>query len=414
MSAGILAGVDIGSEKVTCVIAEVDEQDVLHITGAGQAPTDGSIRDGVIVDLQGASEAVSIALEEAESISSWKIVDTAVSISGTHVRGFPGRGIVNVDMENDSLSGEVSWMDIEDAMETAQLIKLPRESMVLRIEKCGYSIDGFNRLMKPPVGLRAEKLTADIFMVIADRTAVLNLEQVVRNAGRRVSSVIPAASAGARAVLSRDEMEMGVVYVDIGASTTDIAVFHSGILAHLAVISTGGEAITRDLQQMRIPRSEAERLKKEYADISVKEKAGEKTITVNTFGGRNTIPISKDVISGIALHRIRELMEQIFSELKQAGIHQSDLPAGIVLTGGTSHLAGIAHATSRITGLPSEVGSPAGLDMSSSLTAMPEFSTAIGLLILSLEEDNNYEQQKGMNQFGNIVDHVKRLLNRLR
>ncbi len=412
MNPRIYTGVDIGSENAVCVVAEVDEQGDLHITGAGQAPTSGSVLEGVIVDLQGAAEAVSQAVEEAESISSWKITDTAVSISGSHVRGFPGRGTVNVEREDEFVSGKVTWTDIEDAMETAQLIKLPRESIVLRTEKCGYTIDGSSRLLRPPVGLRAERLTADIYMVIADRTAVMNLEQVILNAGKSVSAIYPAASATARSVLSPDEMEMGVVLADIGADTTDIAVFHSGVLAHLAVIPTGGESITSALQQIRIPRHEAERLKREYIDLT--GKSGDREITVSTFGGRSTIPITDEAVNEIAYRSAGNLIGDIICELKQAGIQESDLPAGIVLSGGTSYLRGLTSMASRIIGIPVEIGKPGGIDMSSSLIEGAEFSNAVGLVLLSHEEENEYELRKKTNPLGKAVFRIKGLINKLR
>ena len=415
MNSEIYAGVDIGSENVICVVAEVDEQGTLHITGAGKAPTSGSVIEGVIVDLQGATEAVSHAIEEAESISSWKTTDVAVSISGSHVRGFPGRGTVNVEREDEFVSGKVEWIDIEDATETAQLIKLPRESMVLRTEKCGYTIDGSSRLLRPPVGLRAERLTADIYIVTADRTAVLNLEQVILNSGKNVSAIYPAASAAARAILTPDEMEMGVVLADIGSSTIDLAVFHSGVLAHLAVIPGGGESITRALQQIRIPRHEAERLKREYIDLSAgRLKLKDREITVSTFGGRNTIPITDEAVNEIAYRSACNLMGDILCELKQAGIQESDLPAGIVLSGGTSHLKGLTTAASRIIGIPVEVGRPGGMDMSSSLIERAEFANAVGLVLLSREEESEYEKRVKPNTLGKAASRLKGLIRKLR
>lgn len=414
MNSEIIAGIDIGSENVICVVAEADEQGVLHITGAGQAPTSGSVLEGVIVDLEGAAEAVSQAVEEAESISSWKIIDTTVSISGSHVRGFPGRGTVNIEREDEFVSGKITWMDIEDAMETAKLIKLPRESMILRTEKCGYTIDGSSRLLRPPVGLRAERLTADIYIVTADRTAVLNLEQVILDAGITVSGIYPAASAAARSVLTPDEMEMGVVLADIGADTTDLAVFHSGVLAHLAVVLGGGESITRALQQIRIPRYEAERLKREYINLTGRSKTNEKEISVTSFGGRSTIPITNEAMNEIAYRSAGNLIGDILCELKQVGIQESDLPAGIVLSGGTSHMKGFASVASRIIGIPVEVGKPGGIDMSSSMIESAEFANAVGLVLLSREEENEFEKRKKSNPFGKAALRIKGMIRKLR
>ncbi|MFO8184658.1 MAG: cell division protein FtsA [Candidatus Aegiribacteria sp.] len=414
MTQEMFAGIDIGSESAVCVIAEVDEDGVLHITGAGQSPTSGSVLEGVIVDLPGASRAVAQATAEAESLSSWKVTEAAVSISGAHVRGFPGRGTVNVEREDEFVSGKIEWMDIEDAMETAQLIKLPRESMVLRTEKCGYSIDGSSMLRRPPVGLRAERLTADIYMVTADRTAVLNLEQVLHDAGIRVISIHPAASASARSVLTVDEMEMGVVLADIGASTTDLAVYHSGALAHLAVIPMGGEEITRALQQMRIPRHEAEKLKRETVDLSRDRKPAAAEVTVSTFGGRGTVPVAAEAVKEIAYRSIGSLMGEILCELRQAGIQESDVPAGVVLSGGSSHLKGLEEAASRIIGLPVVVGRPGGVDVSSSLIESAEFANAVGLVLLSHEEEHEFEQIRMNGPLDRAVTRIRGWIRKLR
>jgi cell division protein FtsA len=414
MAVRTVAGLDIGTERVACVVGELNENDHLLITGAGQAPSSESVRDGVIVDLEGATEAVIQALAEAESLSSWAVREVAVSISGTHVRGFPGRGTVNVEPEDDYTPGEVTRAVVDKAVETAQLIKLPRESTVLSTVPCGYSIDGFERLPRPPVGLRAERLTADIYMLTADRTAVMNLEQVVRNSGRRVALVQAAASAGARAVLSRDEMEMGVLYADIGAGTTDVAMYHSGMLVHLAVIPVGGETITRDIQSMRIPRSDAEIIKRELVDVSATGTQGRKSLTVNTLGYRDKVPVTAEIVSEIAGRRVSELFDLIGSEMKQAGLKPADLPAGIVLTGGGSRLSGITGAASRSTGLPAVVGLPTGVEMSTALTATPEFSVAVGLVLMAVEEERNLSRRGRSSLLGDIADSVRGMFRKLK
>lgn len=414
MGARTVAGLDIGTERVTCAVGELDENDHLQITGAGQALSSDSVRDGVIVDLEGAAEAVTRALEEAESLCSWEVREVAVAISGAHVRGFPGRGTVNIEPEDDYTPGEVTRAEVEKAVETARLIKLPKESMVLGTVPCGYSIDGFERLTRPPVGLRAERLTADIYMVTADRTAVMNLEQVVRSAGRRVSRVQASASAGARAVLSRDEMEMGVLYADIGAGTTDVAIFHSGMLVHLAVIPAGGEAITRDIQAMRIPRSDAEIIKRELVEVSLPGAQGRKSLTVNTLGHRDKVPVTAEVVSGLAGRRVTELLELLAAEMKQAGLRPADLPAGVVLTGGSSRLAGIAGLASRITGLPAVIGLPAGVDMATALSATPEFAVAVGLVLDTVDEEKHLSRRGRSSLLGDIAGSMRGMFRKLR
>ena len=413
MNGEVYVGIDIGSSSAVCVIAEVDEEGVLHVTGAGQAPTEGSVFEGVTVDLHGAEEAILEAVEEAESISSWKVTDAAVSLSGQHVRGFPGRGTVNIEREDAFVTGKVTEDDIQDATETAQLIKLPRDSMVLRTEKSGFTIDGSALLTRPPIGLRAERLTADIYMITADRTAVLNLQQVMKDTGINVNAIYPSASASARSVLTRDEKDMGVVLVDIGAETTDIAVYYSGALAHLAVLPVGGSSVTRAVQQIRIPGREAERLKREVADISRGKTDGGK-ITVSTFGGRSTVPIDQKQVNEIIYKSVCSVLGDILCELRQAGIQESDLPAGMVLCGGSANLTGIASAASSVLGIPVEVGKPGGMDFSSSLIENPEFAAAVGLVLLMQEEENSLSALTGTNPVQQLFKSVKKWMNKLR
>jgi len=407
------AGIDLGSENVICVIAEVDEEGDFRITGAGQAPTSGSVLEGVTVDLQGATEAVIKAVREAESISSWKLTEAAVSISGSHVRGFPGRGTVNIEQDDEFTSGKITWLDVEDALETAQMIKLPRESSILRTEKCGYSVDGSAMLPRPPIGLRAERLTADIYMVTADRTSVLNLQQVMRNAGLGITAMYPSAAASARAVLTRDEMEMGVLLADIGAETTDVAVYHSGVLAHLSVIPVGGGTITRDLQQLRLPRGEAERLKRDCISLA-RRNSEQEDISAAGFGGRSRLELAQRDVFEIVYRSVGGILGDLLCELRQAGIQETDVPAGMVLCGGTSHLEGLAEASSRIMGIPVEVGRPAGINVSSSLIESAEFASAVGLVLLSREEEKEEMKRKGSSSIQKAASKIRGMIRKLR
>ncbi len=414
MSDRVLAGLDLGCESVKCVVGELDDDGVLQITGAGRAPSGGAVREGVVVDLQGAVEAVTEAMEEAESISSWEVTRVAVAVSGAHVRGFPGTGTVNVEREDDLEPGEITLEDVESAIEAAEMVKLPRDSMVLRTIRCGFSIDDFDRLDRPPVGLRAERITADTYMVTADRTAISNLEKVVRMAGRRVSGIHPAANAGARAVITRDEAEMGVVFLDIGAGTTDVAVMSGGSLVHVGVVPCGGALMTRDLQAMRISWEEAERLKVGFADLASGPGAGSRAMEVRTLGGRDTVPVTADVISQIVFSRAQQLFEDVLEELRQTGLQPADLPAGIVLTGGTSRLAGLSGAASHTIGLPSERGAPSGVEMSSPLTAEPEFSVAVGLVMLEHEDEMSDRRRRRPNLLGDLAAGLKGMIRRMR
>ncbi len=411
MSRRILASVDIGCEKVTCAIARIQDDTGMVIVGAGRANVNGSVRNGAIIDIEAAADAVDAAINEAESISSDEITEVIVSVSGDHVKGFFGRGTVAIEPDEFG-AGEINRSDIDDARETAERISLPKESSVIMTLDCGFTVDGYERQNKAPISLRAEKLTSDIYVVTADRTAIENVHEVIRKAGRRVVQTFPAGVAGARAVLSEDEKEMGVIYLDIGAGTTDVAVYHSGFLAHTGVIPIGGEQITADIQSMRVPRSEAERLKLGYAS-AVLSKNSERKITVKTPGGRRNISLSGKVISQIVSQRVYEIFSLVLTELESNKFSTSSFPAGIVLTGGTSRLKDICRAAGSIIGLPAEIGIPEGIEVAARIIESPEFSVATGLILLQEDENNSVKRNKPLS-FRNFVDNLKGILNRLR
>lgn len=411
MSNRIIASVDIGCEKVTCAIAKMEVDTGIVIVGAGQADTNDSIRNGSIIDIEAAADAINEAINEAESIASDEITEVIVSVSGEHVKGFFGRGTVTIEPDEFG-AGNIEWSDIDAAREAAEKISLPKESSIIMTIECGFTVDGYERQEKVPIGLRAEKLTADIYVVTADRTALENINEAVRKAGRKVIQRFPAGVAGARSVLTQDEKDMGVIYLDIGAGTTDLAIYHSGFLAHTGVITMGGEQITSDIQSMRIPRSEAERLKINFASAVINRNSEDK-INVKTPGGRRNISLSGKVISQIVSQRVHKIFSLVLGELEAKKYSIASFPAGIVLTGGTSRLKDICKAAGLVIGLPAEVGIPKGIKVSARIIEAPEFSVVIGLILLQDDKNNRITRNKQFS-YKSIIDKFKMILDRLR
>ena len=382
---GILTALDIGSSRVVCLSAEYDDNGLLSVTGVGEAPCVGALREGSIVDVNGVSEAIDTAIREAESVSSWSIHEVFVNVSGPHVRGVAGTGSVRVERNEDYECREIDEEDIERAEEAAKAVSFPATSRVLDVVVREYGVDGFDRLRKPPVGLRGEQLTARVYTILADKTSVLNLESAVEMTGRYVAGVFPSCLASARSVLTQDELEMGVVIADIGAGTTDIAVFSNGTVCHAGVIPVGGDLISSDLRSLRIPASQAEHIKKEWAVASLSLVDSTRTISVPKVGGRGNVNISHAVVSQIVSERVTEIYEGILDEIERSGVTPSDLPAGLVITGGAASMPGMAEAGREVTSLPVEVGSPTSHDSVTDLIARPAYATAMGLLILGRE-----------------------------
>ncbi|MBN1434793.1 cell division protein FtsA [Candidatus Fermentibacterales bacterium] len=406
MQTGVISGLDVGTSRVTCVTAELSEEGALIVTGVGQASTGGGLREGSVIDVKGVAGAVQAAIEEAEGVSSWSIDDVFVNVSGPHVRGIAGTGSVRIDRNEDYECREIDEEDIDRAEEAARAVSFPATSRVLDVVVREYGVDSFDRLQKPPIGLRGEQLTARVYTILADKTSVLNLEAAVGMAGRSVSGVFPSCLASAKAVLSHDELEMGVVLADIGAGTTDVAVFSNGTVCHVGVVPVGGDLISNDLRSLRIPSVQAEHLKREWAVASLTMVDPSKTVTVPKIGGRGSVSISHSIISQVVTARVVEIFEAIAGEVGRSGMGVHDLPAGLVITGGAASMPGMAEAGREVTGIPVEVGSPSVPDSVTDLVSKPAFATATGLLVLGLDYVANAGRRR---RRPGISDTLKRI-----
>lgn len=391
----MIAGLDIGTSKVCCVTAELDENGDASITGAGQAPLDGCLREGVLLDVPGVAAAIEKAVSEAELLCSSSIQSVFAAVSGAHVRGFSGTGTVSVGRQDELETREITREDVRRAEEAARAVGLPPGCRVLETIRRDYSVDGFDRLRRPPVGLRAEQLTASIYTVIADRTAVHNLEAAIDAAELESAGVFPAALASGASVLTRDEMEMGVAIADIGAGTTDVAIYRNGFPAHVGVVPLGGDSITHDLQALRIPMDQAEKIKTGWAVASSSMVDPNLSRKVPRLGNRGVFTVSHSVVSQVVGQRVEEIFEGVLAELLKAGVEMADLPAGLVITGGSSRLPGMADVAGRITGLAVEHGVPSGFETSTEMVLSPEFATCIGLVQLAREGNEEARNRRG-------------------
>jgi len=391
----MITGLDIGTGKVCCVAAEVDESGELSVTGAGQAPVEGCLREGVLLDVAGVTAAIEKAVSDAELLSSARIRSVFASVSGAHVRGFSGTGTVSVGRQDDAESREINADDVHRAEEAARAVGLPPGCRVLSTIRRDYSVDGFDRLRRPPLGLRAEQLTASIYTVIADRTAVRNLEAAVDASGLEIDGIFPAALASGAAVLTADEREMGVAVADIGAGTTDVAVYRNGYPAHVGVVPLGGDSITHDLQALRIPLDHSEKIKTGWAVAASGMVDPNSSRRVPRLGNRGVFTVSHAVVSQVVGQRVEEIFEGVLAELLKSGVEMADLPAGLVVTGGTSRLPGIVEVASRATGLAVELGAPSGFESSTEMVLSPEFSTCMGLIQIAREVTEEARNRKG-------------------
>ncbi len=377
MSAVYHAGLDVGASSVKCVVAVEGENGRPVYSGIGVAQCRNSVQDGILVDMEGAVHAAARAMDEAEELCGFRIERVLLGVGGAHVRGMVSTGTVASGTVEEP--GVVTEKDIAAALESAGAIDLPPGSVPLERMILDYAFDGFSRLKKPPIGLQASSVTARVFTVYSDRIPAENMAALVENAGRKVDGLMPAILAAGTAVLTRDEMELGAVLVDVGSSTTGIAVFQGGGPVHLAAFPMASDHITRDLQRLRLSWVQAEKLKVETT--SPTDRLGNPNMVMNIprVGDRGTLQIAHPLVAQVISQRAEAICEAVALEIRRCGLEPGDLSAGLIITGGGARTRGLADTAAAITGLPAEIGYPRAADAPSELLCTPEFSVAAGL-----------------------------------
>ena len=408
----ITAAIDIGCSSVKCLIALEEKNGGLEIAGVGICPCTGHIREGVIVNASRATEAVRRAVEEAEETSGIDIESAYASITGLHVRGILGSSTMVLGEGRSEEPEVITEDDVKKVREAAGNITLPSGCRILERIPRDYSFEGFNNLKEPPVGLKATSVQARVYTIYADRIAVDNLVTVIESAGVSVAGIVPAAIASAEAVLNSDEKTVGTAVIDIGASNTDLVVYHGGAPVHISSFAMGGDRITGDIQSLGISREDAEKLKEEQV-TAMKSMAESKALSVRKVGGRGAISVNLPVLAQIAFERVGEILRYTGEEISASGVGFENLTGGIVITGGSARMNGILQAASDLTGHQVEPGVPRGFTSDSKIVSMPEMATAVGLLKhgaelrKTLEEYDRPEGYKSVYQ--KLSDFIKKL-----
>ena len=378
-----IAAIDIGSTKVTVLVADVNEYGETHVLGVGVAPAAGLSR-GVIDNIQSARNAVAMALEKAEQACGMRILSAVAGISGGHLSSQNNRGIVAIPDRALPIAVE----DRERAVEVAGQINIPTNRLVIHVIPRGYWIEGSDAV-SDPVGMFGARLDAEAHIVTGAVSAVQNLTKCVEGAGVQLDEIVLGSLASALGALDEEERAQGVAAVDIGGSETAICVFEDGAVAHTASLPLGGAHLTQDLARLlRCPWESAERLKCEYgaalAGTDPADAAAE--VEVRAFGANAEKRVAVSHVAAILQARTEEILEMVAIELKRAG-YLDRLAAGLVLTGGTSQLRGIAELAETRLGLPARTGAPRGCAGLTEIIATPAYATAIGLARHALREN---------------------------
>jgi cell division protein FtsA len=407
----IVVGIDVGTTKICTLVGRL-EQEAIRILGVGVEPSDG-IKKGVIVDLSAASDAINRSVRKAEQTSGVEITGALVSLAGAHVSSINSRGVAGV-------SGDaIDDIDVERAMDAARAVAIPHNREIIHIVPRGYTVDGQDGI-STPIGMHGYRLEVETHIITAAQATVENLRECVGAAGVEVLHFILNPLASGEVVLTDTERDMGVAVCDIGGGTTDLAIYVDGHVWHTMVLAVGGNHVTSDIATgLRLPLNQAEEIKKQYGYALKSGVGAEEYFTVKAFGEDQPVEINRQDLAHVIEARVEEIFLLTLQEIKRSG-YDGLLPAGMVLTGGTSALPGIRNLASQVLGLPVRTAQPENLVGLVDQLKSPAYSTSVGLLYwaAALTEDdlrpargNSRRGGKGENRMN--LDPVKNWLKRL-
>lgn len=371
-----IVGIDVGTTKVCTIVAQPQGGGQLNILGVGQTASRGLDR-GVIVNMENVVNAITTSIEKAERLSGYHIDSAFVGVAGRHISSLNSRGVVAIGQPD----YEISRHDVARAVEAAQAIAIPSQREVIHVIPRAYILDG-NEGIRDPVGMSGFRLEVETHIVTGEVMAIQNLIKSVQRVGVEVEDLILQPLASGEAVLTPEDKDHGVILVDIGGGTTDIAIFIQGGIWHTSVIPVGGQHFTNDIVYvLHTPHNTAEYLKLRYGSaIAEPPPEGEEDlIEVETLNTGEQQQISRQVLNEILQARAEQVVELIYNEIQRSGY--SGLPqTGLVLTGGSSQLPRFDELARDMLGVPVRVGAPGDLVGLSESLDSPPYATSIGLL----------------------------------
>jgi len=403
----LIAGLDIGTNKIAVIIAERDEYEGFQVIGVGVAPSEG-LRRGVVVNLDKTVQSIQKALKEAELMAGREVETVYVGIAGDHIRSINSRGVVAVS----GPTHEITPDDVRRVIDAAKAVSLPIDREIIHVIPQEYIVDGQGGI-KNPVGFSGVRLEAEVHIVTGAVTSAQNIYRCVQRAGLRVRSLVLEPLASSYAVLGEDEKEIGVGLIDLGGGTTDIALFFEGSIRHTAVIGLGGRNVTNDIAQgLRTPLDQAENIKLKYGCALEEKSENGQLIEVPGVGGRPSTMVPKSYLTAIIQPRVEEILTLAKREIQRSD-YADFLSAGIVLTGGGAMLEGITQLAEQIFDMPVKLGIPHGFGGLVGLARSPIHATGIGLIHYGLhfkQEDMTPEQEDEADLFETILNWMKRIV----
>ncbi|HPI03111.1 MAG TPA: cell division protein FtsA [Candidatus Goldiibacteriota bacterium] len=402
----IVAAVDIGTTKVCTVIAEIKENEI-NVIGTGWEENKG-VSKGNVVNIADTSEAIRKSLQKAEQMASVKVNSVVASVSGKNIAGIKGHGMTSL---SHSKQKEITEIDKDRAIEGATSVPMSHDMEVLHVIPTQYIVDSQDEI-KNPIGMTGLKLEVDAYIITGSVTAIDNVKKVISKAGYSTEDIVLQSIASSEAVLYPDEKDIGVLLVDIGGGTTDLALYQKDALKFVKVIPVGGNLITSDLVTLlQTTKTNAEEIKKKYGIVFPEDAAEDEMIDVPDMGSNKVTQVSRRQLAVYIQARVRELVEFVRIELEKEGIDKGMYSGGVVVTGGTAQLNGIEKMLREQMNVRARVGVPikekiVGLY---DIVSQPEYSTAVGLVGYFVNEsglNNHFLQKKSGDSIWQIIKNL--------
>lgn len=401
----IVVALDIGTSKVVVVIAEILDDGSLNAIGVGSHESKGLSR-GVVSNIELTVQAISHAVEAAELMANCQIREVYTGIAGSHISATNSDGVVAVNNPE-----EIEASDIARVIETARAVPIPSEHEEIHVLTQNFSVDGQDGVFDP-TGMSGRRLESRVHIVTAAKSAVQNIRKCITRCGLVTKDIILQPLASSTAILSKDEKDLGVCVIDIGGGTTDIMVFIDGHVTYTKVYPIAGNQVSSDISiGLRTSNANAERLKINHGCAFPKLCEGEfdQTIEVPQLTGRSTKKSSKSVLSELIFLRVEELFKFIADDLRVSG-YLDMINSGVVLTGGSSQMEGMAELGEYVFGAPVRIGNPKAIGGMGEFVSNPRYSTVIGLLEIA-KERVNIDRLSGNSGEG-LLNSAKRFINK--
>jgi cell division protein FtsA len=402
----IVVGIDVGTTKVCTLVGRVEDSRSIRILGVGIEPS-GGIRKGMIVDLAAASQAITRSVEKAESTSGMEITSALVSMAGAHVSSVNSRGATAVN------GNVIEQYDLIHALEQARAVAIPHDREIIHVIQRGFTVDGQDGIRNPR-GMHGYRLEVEAHIITASAATGDNLRQCVGASGVEIQQFVLNPLASGEVVLTEQERQMGVAVCDIGGGTTDLAIYVDGDVWHTMVLAVGGNHISQDIAHgLRLSLEQAEDVKKQQGYATRSTVGSDEYFAIRPFGEDRPVQINRRDLAHIIEARVAEIFSLTLQEIKRSG-YDGLLPAGMVLTGGTSALPGIKRVASDVLNMPVRTAQPENLVGLVDRLNSPAYSTSVGLLRWAMSmQDQDLGGERRRSKGEKNMEFVKKWIGRI-